>query len=211
MRKHRANIHREKNHHFDRLLEKKLTATDLVISYEIMSPQPDARQLLWTSSGIETKLAGDLLVIRSPLNLVASYLARIRNEITQAGRVRQSIDHLQGWLPATYAEYLSAASDSDTTAIFYDQWGADRAYRKKILDAVGLEAKHLELGDMTSAGGGSSFDRDQQVETISTAKRWTRYVDDPDFLRLAKSFLESEAAHPIKERFPDDFAALKNL
>ncbi|MCK8484889.1 hypothetical protein MUY21_12655 [Aliiroseovarius sp. S2029] len=211
LRKHRANIHREKNHHFHRLLDKRSSATDLIISYEIMSPRPEERARLHAESGINAQPTADFLIIRSPLNLIASSLTKLRNEITRPPRLRKSLEHLEAWLPGTYQAYLQTASEDDVHPVIYDQWGADQTYRKDILESVGLDPKRLDLGAMTTAGGGSSFDRQQDVDTISKSKRWQRYVEDPDFLRLVAALLNADTDGLIEAWFPDDWTEAQDL
>lgn len=212
LRKHRANIYRKRNKHFDALLTKAKTAKALVLSYEIMQIDDASRARLWDSAKMSVPLQSDFFVLRSPLNLVASLIKRIRKEIDNPEKRRAQIATWVETLAADYAAYLEMHARSPHLVVIYDRWGADKEYRAKILRENGLKAEDLSLGDMTSAGGGSSFDTDQKIESISTSKRWPHFVGDEDFRIIINTFWVNPIVQKYLEHvFPQDFAEMKNL
>jgi hypothetical protein len=208
LRKHRGNIHRDRNQHFDRLMEMRDTASNLVISYETIMPSTAERRKLARLDMSNLQMKHDFSIIRSPLNLMASSLARIRKERTRPVRVKEAVDSFTTNFPNTYLSYLRLKETKTFTAISYEKWGTDADYRADILDKVSVEAVDLSLGNMTSAGGGSSFNRSQDVDTISSSNRWGKFVDDADFQRMAISLRDADTKNLIKSRFPEDAAEL---
>ena len=212
LRKHRGDIHRKRNRHFDRLMQTAARVEHYVISYEIMPVDDESRSALWRKAALEARLEADFFVLRSPLNLVASLVQRTRNELTRPSRQKAKFERMAQTLAVDYGSYLQLQASDPERVVVYDRWGADAEYRATFLSANGFELRDLSLGQMSSAGGGSSFDTSQDVATISTSKRWPKLKDDPDFLNIVQSIAESdEVMEHIERLFPEDHASLKGL
>lgn len=211
-RKHRGNIHREKNAHFDRLMNLKGNVEQLVISYEMFSPLPNERKCLWEQCGINGTLQRDIFVVRSPLNLIASSLQRIRKEYARPRRCSARTNLFKKQISTQYGAYMEVFGGAKTTTVIYDRWGAEEDYRLECLKELSLSAVSLDLGEMTDAGGGSSFDANQEVRTISMSRRWENFREDSDFLESLDLIAKSEKAMTgIEEVFPDDYEVIREL
>ncbi|MEO0999187.1 MAG: hypothetical protein AAFW69_01075, partial [Pseudomonadota bacterium] len=162
--KHRGDIHRKENRHFVRLMETQATARWLVVSYENQPIEAEARDALWSSTALSAPLAGDICILRSPLNLVASSLQRIRNEVNRPRRRKQEVAAWEERILDLYAAHVAAAISGAPSTVIYDRWGTDESYRKAILEEHAIPVRDTGLGEMTTAGGGSSFGRTQNIE-----------------------------------------------
>jgi hypothetical protein len=203
--KHRGNIHRDKNRHYERLINAIERAENIVVSYEVFPVNDimlsDLREESWMSSA-KTQ---DVFILRSPLNLLASCIRRIENETTHkarvAGRVRNFMDNQF----SHYSGYLERCIKNDKNCVIYDIWGAEESYRLRKLTQLGIKPTDLALGGMTSAGGGSSFDSEQEVNSISTSNRWVQSVDNVHFIEMVDRMnLDAKLMAAISKVFPKD-------
>ena len=210
--KHRGNIHRDKNRHYLRLADAIEQAKNIAVSYEIFPVDKASTNKLWKDTGMINEDVQDIFIIRSPLNLLASCIKRVDNETTHKGRVQANTRNFIENQFSQYLGYLKRYISDHKSCIVYDQWGSDEVYRAEKLKHLGIEATDLDLGSMTSAGGGSSFDREQDVATISTSKRWTQSLDNVYFVEAVRGIKADEKLMAaILKIFPEDYAALLTL
>jgi hypothetical protein len=124
----------------------------------------------------------DLLVLRDPLNLFAS---RLRAGYTGA---RRNDRYNQSDLWLTYAEeYLGKTQSLGPSKVLvsYNRWCSDEAYRKNLVQYLGLEFSDAGFNEVPVYGGGSSFEgrkMNGQASTMDTRDRWKHFVDNDVFI-----------------------------
>lgn len=210
--KHRGNIYREKNRHYTRLAEAIEHAENIVVSYEIFPVDTASTQALWQDSKMTSDEVQDTFIIRSPLNLLASCLKRIENETTHKNRIAVKTRNFLADQFSQYSGYLKRYEDDPESCVIYDLWGADEKYRAEKLRHLGIDAVNTDLGQMTSAGGGSSFDRGQEISTISTSKRWIGLETNEFFNEAVNDMVTDQSLmQSIHTVFPKDHAQLVEL
>lgn len=207
--KHRGNIHRDKNRHYERLTNAIERAENIVVSYEMFPVNDAMLSDLLEDSGLNGEKTQDVFIIRSPLNLLASCIRRIENETTHKARVAVRIRNFMDNQFSHYLGYLERCIQNDENCVVYDIWGADESYRLRKLTQLGIKPTDLTLGGMTSAGGGSSFDSKQEVNSISTSNRWLQSVDNVHFVDIVDRInSDAKLMAAISKVFPEDHGNL---
>ncbi len=118
-----------------------------------------------------------LLVLRDPFNLFASRRRMGRNLPTDFARNLWK-SHARAALDP--AQLLPAGS----LVVLYNRWSADRAYRRHIADALGLEFCDRAADQVPSCAGGSSFDGtefDGNAAAMATQDRWRHFANEEEF------------------------------
>lgn len=167
-----------------------------VVSYEDAVPEDVGPPAGWAAP------FRTVVIHRSFLNWLASFLALVAGR--QRG-TRWGVAHPRevGAFRETYRRLLGAAG----TAISYDRWLGDPAYRAGRLAALGLAQSDPSTGATSDYGGGSSFEGggDRRL-------RWARMAGDPHFDALAR---EAAADAPfigaLAPHYPQDAARLDRL
>ena len=122
-----------------------------------------------------------VLVLRDPFNTFASVWhgkRRMRNRLHRFYRSQWKV----------YArEFLgeTAFLPEDTIKVNFNEWFADRDYRRATADALGLD--HVDRGrdEVSSDGGGSSFtgqEYQNRGRDMAVLERWRHFIDDPEYL-----------------------------
>ncbi|MEO0484908.1 MAG: hypothetical protein AAF092_03225 [Pseudomonadota bacterium] len=207
-RKHRADIRAKGNRHMERLIAARDRAEHLVVSYETIDPTPE--ELSATPTGLDpARHRGDVLILRSPLNRIASFIQRTRKEVTRPHRRAAFMADLQTEMTTRYATHLTAAQSGAVQPVIYDDWGASERYRADVLDTLAIPARDTTLGTMTTAGGGSSFGQGEPLADISRSRRWERFTEDPDFITMTRALKAAPRVMALVEAvFPEDAARL---
>jgi len=155
------------------------------------------RRLL--SSG-HSKRVRNLIIIRDPFNLFASRLMFERKIIKKnkskkikyanyigavgwadARSIKMWIEHAEVYLDLK--RYLK----DEVLKINYDFWFADRRYRKKASEMLGLNADSRAVEKLSKYGGGSSFDGrrfEHDANKMNCLYRWRSFLDDEEYLGL---------------------------
>ena len=121
-----------------------------------------------------------VLVLRDAFNTFASVAHGKRRM-----RARLHRFYRDQW--KTYArEFLgtTAALPADTVMIGFNQWFADSDYRKAKAEELGLDHCDRGVDEVSSDGGGSSFEgRDYQdrARQMKVLERWQVFADDPRY------------------------------
>lgn len=123
------------------------------------------------------------LVLRDPRNLMASRFRKWPEEHTEADRA-DAVTAL--W--HAYAEAARApdavAPDWGGTAVWFNAFVTDTAYRRTLSDRLGIRPGDRGLDEVTDHGHGSSFGGTAAAPGQGVFDRWRAYEDDPAFARL---------------------------
>lgn len=132
----------------------------------------------------KSKRVVDLLIVRDPANFWASRI-RVVDKQKKNAKVWFGPEALQ-----LYRQYLNEALGQtkhlthERTVVQFDRWTADETYRETLGAHLGLTGDYKEqYGKISQFGGGSSFGRKGDIETIN--ERWKLMRDDQ---RLKKAF-----------------------
>ncbi|MGK7889293.1 MAG: hypothetical protein AB4042_08155 [Leptolyngbyaceae cyanobacterium] len=97
----------------------------------------------------------DILVVRDPYNLIASRLKQI-DKLTGVKDINLIIDFSKDTLRK--ATDFEKNQDANKIVIKYNQWFSDKDYRQQLSQQLGGNFNDSSLGEVSSTGGGSSFD-----------------------------------------------------
>lgn len=151
-------------------------------------------------SVIEEKI--DVLILRDPFNLFASRLKTSRNKPLYYSSGLE-IQHLY----LTYLkEYLGITNflNNKKVCINYNKWKDSEEYRKLIAKQLKINFTDKGLQEVSSIGGGSSFDRltyknqgtfmltDQRWKDFSNSRYFNNLFKDKELLALSKEVFELE-------------------
>lgn len=182
----------------------------LMYSYEDRFPEETFANPVFLSNhqrwvgGSET--IHDLLLIRDPFNLFASRLKQQDDIVDQEHSLRtpEGRDFDRKLWKSHAREYLGETNHSSNHKVLvsYNQWVADESFRKDVSAKLGLHFNDTGLGTVVQVGGGSSFDRDGNVDPakMKVAERWTHYAEDADYLAI---FDDSELLDLSRRIFGD--------
>lgn len=168
----------------------------LLVSYESIGARARraGRQL---SPGLTNPF--DVLILRSPLNWLASLVRMFRTEAAAKGQSGLAVMRRAADALTEYHDALTLADETET--IVYDRWVSDPTYRQSRLAALGWPMLDNSLGAVQTYGGGSSFPATEGAVT----ERWHAMRHDPIFAGLARVLAEEDdALLRIKRHFPDD-------
>lgn len=165
---------------------------------DIFSPEFLDYKKQWVGSSRNTLT---LLVLRDPLNNLASFLKR------NPGITWCEVDRfLQLW--ASYANEALGITDlcCNKYVIDFGMWNKSADYRKRIADDFNLVDNGV-INQVTSWGGGSSFSGSSSALLGSRdelLKRWEAFSKDSMFLRCFRSDEFVAAAQQYYEQLPDN-------
>lgn len=135
-----------------------------------------------------------ILVLRDPFNFFASRLQRVRTleskGITTNIIQQQSLTEIVKLWKDYAKEFLGRTTLlGDKVAINYNRWVSEKEYRDAILNEAFGRTENLDLGinDVSSHGGGSSFDQlnfDSRGKEMDTGNRWKYFIHDEVFTSL---------------------------
>lgn len=131
--------------------QKVMTGHSVVESLLMGGPGPERDQ--WLGRSVESFEA---IVIRDPYNFLAS---RIRAGARLTGEV-DPVRVMEAWkqLATVVAESLDSAADGDHLIVNYNEWFADRDYRRRLSARVRGRFTDQSMEAVPLFGGGSSFD-----------------------------------------------------
>lgn len=144
----------------------------------------------------------DVLLLRDPFNLVASRFRR-GGAWGELSTYVSGMSLTQMWV--TYAlEFLQKTRwlSRDCVRVSYNQWCRSETYRRKLAERLGLTFTDEGFREVTSFGGGSSFERtemDGSADLMRTDHRWRRFENDPSFVALFQDPLLLDLAEEIFE------------
>ncbi len=123
----------------------------------------------------------DLIIVRDPLNVVASrlkkFLPRVKNRQRWYRRMTMDL-----WLEHARAALRGPHGFEDPIIINYNHFVADPSARAEAAEALSFEADDASLETVSTYGGGSSFsgtERPPSVEELTA--RWRSFEGDPYF------------------------------
>jgi hypothetical protein len=123
----------------------------------------------------------DLLILRDPFNLFASR----RRAFGEAGT-----DHVSVRIWKQHArQFLGRPRNlrHQPLLVRYNDWIGEEAYRREIVETLGLEFHDEGRDRVAACAGGSSFDGRAycgRPEDMDLLDRWKHYADDPSFRAL---------------------------
>ncbi|MDB6176256.1 glycosyltransferase 61 family protein [Paracoccus sp. Z330] len=165
----------------------------LLVSYENHSPtEKNISEIsLPTYSGPD--FAKNILIHRSYLNWLASYIKLIRSRLQK--KKQDSLAEEFAQVARGVSQYtdmlgvlIDGALPENLVAISYDKWCIDGDYRAEVLNRLGLQNQDNSLGNIQDYGGGSSFDEtgSAEVDPSRFAKRRDLMEGDLTFDSFAK-------------------------
>lgn len=152
----------------------------------------------------------ELMVVRSFLNWMASLIKKLElnPELTTVRRIATALRAAD-----VYRQLLADIDRRDVISVCYDRWCSDEEYRAALLAQLGLAVQDNSLGEVTSYGGGSSFQKTtQSAQELQTDSRWRQMRDHAVF----KATIDAAAQDPvliaaIGEKYPFDAAVLTDV
>ncbi|MCB0804171.1 MAG: hypothetical protein KDC05_00145 [Bacteroidales bacterium] len=127
----------------------------------------------------------DILILRDPYNLLASRLKNERIGLKTRSYVKS---FAEVWVE--YAkEYLGETNfmKNNKVLINYNQWSKNENYRKELASKLKINFTDAGFDEVTSYGGGSSFDGMGNKIQLDTMGRWKAYKDDPVFRKVVSN------------------------
>lgn len=183
----------------------------LLVSYEDHSPAQNPETKPLSGSFDQSLLSREILIYRGALNWLASLTKKLETNrgygiARRVAVILRSVDLYSGML----AEVIE---DSGPLAICYDTWAQDETYRAGLLAELGLEVVDNGLGEITSYGGGSSFQKDATAtEQLSTDQRWREMMGDPLYqIVLQAAARDAVLVERVAKLFPQDAEVLKKI
>jgi len=126
-----------------------------------------------------------VFVIRDLLNLVASKI-KSGKEISLED-IKENSDKIEDIINLwrDYCKYSLNGNDNITVA--YNKWFLDNEYREALLQKIDSDFKNSELPNISTFGGGSSFDgfeQNKRPEELKVLERWRDYSSYLPFMNL---------------------------
>ena len=143
----------------------------------------------------------DLLIIRDPLNSLAS---RLKNNFLPVKSKKHNFIDL--WID--YAkEYLGETNylKHNKVCVNYNRWTSDRHYRQNLAQQLQIEFTDAGIDMVHSCGGGSSFDGknlDGKANQMDVNGRWKHFANDPIYLKMINNQDLLEYSHQIFGSIP---------
>ena len=161
----------------------------LLMSYESYVPDDLALEQMSQPTFNYEDINQNILVYRSYLNWLASYLelVRFRQERKQRGDKLAEEFSMMARAVATYCEnvgVLLTETAEKLVPVSYDRWCTEAAYRSEVAGRLGLELVDDTLGAIQVSGGGSSFD--DAGDASAEPERFTKLEGDLTFDALAR-------------------------
>lgn len=119
----------------------------------------------------------DILILRDPFNLFASRQKAGYSGITPLTAKRVWKQHAREFMERRYLT-------GSCVLIRYNAWATDGAYRRRLAERLGLRFTDAGFNDVSSCGGGSSFDGmeyDGRAAEMNVLARWRYYKNDPEY------------------------------
>ena len=131
----------------------------------------------------------DILLLRDPFNLIASYLQRDLSQGKRRGALQARYEKLKSvWIEYAH-EFIGMSNylKHNKTVISFNSWSEDQSYRRKLADRLGLDFTDAGADEVVAVGGGSSFDGqhfDGAARKMELATRWARFKSDTLYRNL---------------------------
>ncbi|WP_372801591.1 glycosyltransferase family 61 protein [Paracoccus seriniphilus] len=141
----------------------------LLISYENHAPTDKNLDEISMPVYAGSDFDSNVLIYRSYLNWLASYIRLVRTRLQKKGRDSMVEEVAQvARAVSQYTEMLAPLlvenQSSSIIPVSYDKWCIDEHYRAQILEQLGLSAQDNNLGTIQGYGGGSSFNESGSAE-----------------------------------------------
>jgi hypothetical protein len=96
--------------------------------------------------------------------------------------------------------------------IRYDDWATSADYRKTLLTDLELPGTTVDIPEVSTFGGGSSFDglsKQSNPNQMKTTQRWVPMLELPQFNKVIRLLLDDpEFCKALETAFPDSYYAL---
>ena len=96
---------------------------------------------------------------------------------------------------------------TNITVLRYDNWVRDESYRRQILKQLSLTARKIDIPEVSTFGGGSSFDglsKQQDPSAMQTDQRWKLMLEDAQFRQMMSLCLsDAEFRALYLDEYPD--------
>lgn len=166
----------------------------LLVSYEDCFLGPLAHPVYeqnhdgWVGSSAERV---DVLVLRDPLNLLASRkkAGLLNGHYTHHGS-RPISDTVLKKIYKQHARQFAGEKKylkNKLVTVSYNRWVTDKSYRQAIAEQLGLHFSDAGINEVMEVAGGSSFDGTsfhQAAQKMDVLNRWVHYMDDQQYLQL---------------------------
>lgn len=132
-----------------------------------------------------------LLILRDPFNLFASRMSwegeEDRITLNFEGKLGKKV--LIGLWKSYAREYLGQTHylKDKVIVVNYNRWFSDKNYRTELAEKLGLEFTDKDFRKVSTAGGGSSFDKikyDGYADKMRVFDRWRAFACDPSYLSV---------------------------
>lgn len=129
----------------------------------------------------------DILILRDPFNTFAS---REFHDVVPANRSTYLSGLTVPQLWTTYAREAAGHTDLlryNKVVVNFNSWCRSREYRESLAQRLGLEFTDSGFDEVTSFGGGSSFDAtlySKRAQAMAIEQRWRKSRANPDYRRL---------------------------
>ncbi len=143
----------------------------------------------------------DVLIIRDPLNLLAS---RLKRKFMDTKANDWSVVDL--WI-AYAKEYLGETNylSNNKICINYNHWFSDAKYRQSLASQLDCKFSDYGFDQVKSEGGGSSFDGRKfngSATQMNVLNRWQHFVDNREYLQLLNNCQLQEYYEKIFDYVP---------
>lgn len=139
----------------------------------------------FTKKFIAEERFSNVLVVRDIFNYIASKM--------KMGRYFHPETNLGCWKAHAY-EYLGYTNSlRNKVLVNFNSWVKDEAYRKDIAESLCVDNFLPKWNEVSSFGGGSSFDGKDfhgNASSMNVLNRWREYVDDKEFRSYLKNYKE---------------------
>lgn len=140
-----------------------------------------------------------ITVVRDPLNFLASSLGHARRFPAARSRLIDDMEQrMRVW--RDHASQLRQAPDDARSAINFNFWFSNRAYRDRLAARYGFKNNEIGVDEVMLFGKGSSFDGmryEAAAGRMDVLNRWRSFHTDEEFL----AFLDADTIQLARELF----------
>ena len=135
----------------------------------------------------------DVIIMRDPFNLFASRLKWLENPyknyvgkipLTNEENIKKLVllwkDYAKEYLNQT--QYLK----NNKITINYNQWFADKAYRRKIAQAMNLKFTDDKINELAVFSTFKEDDNQKNAQELGVLERWKKFKSDKKYLKIFK-------------------------
>jgi hypothetical protein len=192
------------------------------ISYEDVSLRAlDTANVRPLSAGCDDHAPRNVYVLRDFANWAASFWPHLGRKIGSKDQNRgQPLRHMSEFMRMCemWKDNMKLVRDPEfcekhsITVLRYDDWISDEAYRRKALKAFSLTAKKIDIPEVSTFGGGSSFDglsKQGDPQAMETSERWKLMIETPQFRQMMLLCLSDDEFRAVfADEYPDSATKL---